>query len=181
MGIPTLISTGTPSDVANFDITSNIDSTYDEYMFVLTDIHASDDGAEFGFQVNAAGASGFNETITSSYFKAHLDEAGDGGALAYVTASDQAQGTAYQDIARNLNNDADASGAGILHLFSPSGTTYVTHFYSRIQNYEFSTPEPYSVDNFASGYINTALAIDEISFKISAGTFSGTIQMFGIA
>ena len=95
MGIPTLISTATASDAASVDITSGIDSTYDEYMFVLTDIHPETDRAYFSFQVNAAGGSGFNETITSSAFAAYHQE-DDGGtpAIQYKDANDQAQGTA---------------------------------------------------------------------------------------
>ena len=41
MGIPTLISTATASGAASVDITSGIDSTYDEYMFVCTNIYSS--------------------------------------------------------------------------------------------------------------------------------------------
>jgi hypothetical protein len=35
-------------------------------------------------------------------------------------------------------------------------------------------------NSFCGGYINTALAIDEVSFKMSSGNFDGTIQMWGL-
>ena len=177
MGIPTLISTATASDAANVDITSGIDSTYDEYMFVFTDIGPSSDDYEFTFQVNVAGASGFDETMTTTLFSATNLEA-DESALAYVTGNDQAQGTAYQTIAMNVGSGSDKSTAGILHLFSPSNTTFVTHFYSR-----FNTlgGQNLSRDDFTAGYINATAAVDEISFKMSGGNLDGVIQMYGIA
>tara|TARA_Y100000296_G_C4981450_1_gene160812 strand:+ start:10 stop:546 length:537 start_codon:yes stop_codon:yes gene_type:complete len=178
MGIPTLISTHTASDTANVDITSGIDSTYDEYMFVFTDIGPATDQTGFQFQVNAAGASGFNETMTTTYFYAFHGEDGDDTYFNYEASLDQAQETGYQPLASYLGNGADESLAGILHLFSPASTTYVKHFYSRRNYY---TSLNYTVDAFTAGYINTTTAIDEISFKMSSGNFDGVIQMYGIA
>ena len=75
MGIPTLIgSAHTPSNASSVDITSGIDSTYDEYMFVFTDINPATDAQNFQFQVNVDGQSGFNETITSTAFYAQHRE-----------------------------------------------------------------------------------------------------------
>ena len=64
MGIPTLISTSTASNAASVAITSGIDSTYDEYMFVMTDVGPATDNVVFQFQVNVAGQSGYNESIS---------------------------------------------------------------------------------------------------------------------
>ncbi len=44
-----------------------LDSTYKEYVFTFNNIHPSA-GAYFTFQGNAAGGSGYNETITSTSF-----------------------------------------------------------------------------------------------------------------
>ena len=180
MGIPTLISTSTASNAASVDITSGIDSTYDEYMFVFTDIGPADDGSEFQFQVNAATASGFNETMTTTFFRAIHDEADTTTGLAYSAAKDQAEGTSYQSITDNIGNGSDESCAGILHLFNPSSTTYVKHFYARANSYD-SGEGGYTFDNYAAGYINVTSAIDEISFKMDSGNFDGVIQMYGIA
>ena len=182
MGIPTLISTATASDAASVDITSGIDSTYDEYMFVLTDIHPETDRAYFTFQVNAAGQSGFNETITSSSWAAYHKEVDSSGTptIAYKSGNDQAQGTAYQILEQEVDADNDSCTAGILHLFSPSSTTYVKHFYSRLST-SLDGGEAYSNESYVSGYINTTTAIDEIYFKFSSGNMNGVIQMYGIS
>ena len=178
MAIPTLISTSTASNSSSIDITSGIDSTYDEYMFVFTDIGPATDNVNFTFQVNAADQSGFNETITSTNFRALQNEAGSETSLAYNTGADQGQGTAYQLLNNQQGSDTTESGAGILHLFSPSNTTYVKHFYCTIN---MKNNQTMTKNGFTAGYINVTAAIDEISFKMSSGNFDGVIQMYGIA
>ena len=178
MGIPTLISTSTASNASSVDITSGIDSTYDEYMFVCTDIGPATDSADFGFQVNVAGQSGFNEVMTTSSFMTYHAEDGSAADIGYEINHDQAQGTGYQKLTDDGGNGSDESSAGILHLFSPSNTTYVTHFYSRFHQYHKNS----RADTlFIGGYINATGAVDEISFKMSSGNFDGVIQMYGIA
>ena len=178
MGIPTLISTSTASDSSSIDITSGIDSTYDEYMFVFTDVGPATDNVKFGFQGNADGQSGFNETITSTAFNAYHNEAGGTTNLSYQAVDDQAQGTAFQSLGWELGNGADESCSGILHLFSPSNTTYVTHFYARTNMYNYHN---LSREGLVAGYFNLTGAIDEISFKMTSGNFDGVIQMYGIS
>ena len=178
MGIPTLISTATASDASEVDITSGIDSTYDEYMFVFTDINPASDAQPFQFQVNAAGQSGFNEVITSTVFYSYHNENDVASGIAIHASKDQAQGTDYQPIGFGVGNGADESCAGILHLFSPSNTTYVKHFYCRSNSYESDNR---SWEGYVAGYINVTAAIDEISFKFNSGNFDGVIQMYGIA
>ena len=51
-----------------------LDSTYKEYMFEFINIHPSANDSYFTFQANAVGESGFNETITSSMFRAYNKE-----------------------------------------------------------------------------------------------------------
>ena len=185
MGIPTLIKTLTASDSASLAFVDGaasvvLDSTYDEYMFVCTDIGPATDLTDFSFQVNAtddAGGGYDTSLITSTSFYAYHSE-GDASELAYNTDQDLAQSASFQSIAYGLANDSDGSAAGILHLFSPSSTTYVKHFYSR-----FSCMHANSAENefTVAGYINDTTAIDEIQFKMSSGNFDGVIQLFGIA
>ena len=181
MGIPTLISTSTASDSSSIDITSGIDSTYDEYMFVFTDINPATDAAAFQFQVNATDDPGGDydtSLITSSYFRAKHNEDGSGAELAYSTGNDLAQSASFQNLYHSLGNGSDESCAGVMHLFNPSSTTYVKHFYSRMAGY-FEGND--AGQTFAAGYINDTTAIDDIQFKMSSGNFDGVIQMYGIA
>ena len=172
-----LLSTQTASNSASISFTSGITSAYKEYIFRFIDINPATDDMEFTFQVNAVSGSGYNETITSTYFYALHDEADSQTGLTYGTADDQAQGTAFQAVADAIGNGADECCAGELHLFNPSSTTYVKNFYSRVQMYHTGNM---SVDRYAAGYMNTTSAIDEIQFKMSSGNFDGKIKMYGI-
>jgi len=180
MGIPTLISTTTADgSVTNVTITSGIDSTYDEYMFVCTDIDWATAGQNFYFQVNVDGQSGYNETVTNTWFETKHAEDDSGTAyVSYSTGNDQAQGTANIEVYGDSENDADSSVSGILHLFSPSNTTYVKHYYARFTGMRNNANMG---EVFTAGYINVSGAIDEIKFGVGSGNFGGVIQMYGIA
>ena len=178
MGIPTLISTATASGTSEVSITSGIDSTYDEYMFVLTDINPVEDDRRLLFQCSIDGGSNYNVTITSTNFRAYSAEDGSAAALAYDTGSDQAQGTAFQKFTGTGGTGADESMAGILHLFSPSSTTYVKHFYGTTNTYK---QDDVSDVVHVAGYFNDANDINAIQFKMDSGDFNGVIQMYGIA
>ena len=177
----TLITTNTSSGAATSDFTTGIDSTYKLYIFKFYDVNPATDAAEFTFQANAVGASGYNETITSTYFQAYNEEGGEGGALSYVAAQDQAQGTAYQALGNTWGNAADESGAGTLWLFNPSNTTYVKHFYATVSGYDGSSGgNNYAQNNYVAGYFNTTTAIDDIQFKMDSGNMDAVIKMYGV-
>jgi hypothetical protein len=174
-----LLSTQTASSSATIDFTSNIDSTYKEYVFKFFNLHPATDNVNFTFQANVSGASGFNETMTTTSFRAYHSEDGQYSALNYNTADDQAQGTSYQIISEGNDNDNDNGLSGELTLFDPSSTTFVKHFISRCCTYNHGIVG--MEDEFAAGYFNTTSAIDEVSFKMSSGNIdAGTIKMYGV-
>ena len=174
----TYISTATASGSASLDITSGIDSTYNEYQFHFVNMHPATDEVWFQFQVNADGASGFNEVITSSVFRAYNVEDDSSNGVGYATWADQGQGTAYQPLLVQVGNDNDQSCSGILTLYNPSSTTYVKHFTARANESHYLDT---TIDYYSAGYINTTNAIDEISFQFSSGNIdAGTIHMYGV-
>ena len=180
--IPTHIKTITASGdttVSFVDGASSVvlDSTYDEYMFVCTDIGPATDEAYFTFNGSSDSGSNYNVTKTTTSFRAYHSEGGS-GALGYDAANDHAQGTGFQYLTEYQANEADASAAGILHIFRPASTTYVTHFYSR---FHYMQASDYAIQMFAAGYFNVTAALDAFQFKMSAGAFDGVIQLYGIA
>ena len=181
LGSLTHIATQTASSSASLSFTSGIDSTYKEYIFYFVNIHPSAE-ADFTFQGNAVGESGYNETITSTSFDAFHRENGTQSNLNYNGGGDQAQGTSFQILNYDayIENDNDSSLSGFLHLFNPSSTVHVKHFIARTQHMGISG-DPLSHDNFCAGYFNTTSAIDEIQFKMSSGNIdSGQILLFGL-
>jgi hypothetical protein len=185
-GTLTLIKTLTASsssDLSFVDGSSSVvlDSTYKEYLFIFNDIHPATNGAAFTFQANASGGSGYNETITSTQFQAYHKEDGSASGIGYNTSNDQAQGTGFQKLNGNIRNDNDASGAGYLHIFNPSSTTFVKHFTAVMVEPEDGSPTPLA-NLYTAGYFNTTSAIDEFQFKMDSGNIdAGTIQLFGVS
>jgi len=173
------ISSQTASGSASISFTSGIDSTYDEYVFYFVNLHPATDNVPFTFQASTDGGSNYNVTMTTTAFRAYHNENDGGAAVSYQTTSDQAQGTGYQQIAfYGVDNDVDSSASGVLHLFNPSSTTYVKHYYSTTQ---FVGETNYSGNAFSAGYFNTTSALNAVSFKFSSGnTDAGTIYLYGI-
>ncbi len=173
-----LISSQTASSSASISFTSGITSSFGEYIFKFYTLHPSVDNVDFLFQVNASGESGYNETITSSSFRAEHNENDYAAYMAYHPDSDQAQGTAYQNIMQDTGADNDHGCAGELHLFNPASTTYAKLFYSRMTATSAADEEK---DHYRAGYINTTAAITQISFKMESGNIdAGKIKMFGV-
>ena len=177
-----LISTQTASSSATIDFTSGIDSTYKEYIFKFIDIHPATDKANFQFQVDTGTNTNYNQTITSTFFVAYNQEDSGTTGLAYDGNHDQAQGTAFQDIAKEINGDNDGCGSGTLHLFNPSSTTFVKHFICRSQVYVApSSGTDFSQDMNTAGYINTTTALTRVRFKFSSGNIdSVTIKLYEV-
>jgi len=175
-GVWNLILTQTASASATIDFTSGLDSTYDEYVFKFINIHPSA-SANFTFQGNAAGGADYDETITSSFFISSHAEGDTSASVGYNTDNDQAQGTGFQRIGV-VGTDNDSCTSGVLHLFNPSSTTFIKHFFSRGCMNNGTTQQ----DEYSAGYFNTTSAIDEIQFKMSSGNIdAGTISLYGIS
>ena len=159
-------------------INSGISTTYGEYIFKFYNINPSTDGAFFHFQANATDSTSYDESIVSTCFYAnHAEDNSGTPGFAYLTDHDQV-GTAFQNIMTGIGSAANESTAGELHLFDPASTTYAKHFYTCMNMTQ--GPAVKTSNMFFAGYINTATAIDDIKFKMSAGNFDGTIKMWGV-
>jgi len=174
-----LLETQTASSSATISFTSNIDSTYKEYIFKFINVHPATDTAKLQFQGNASGGSGYNETITSSFFYGVHTENDGTAAVAYDGDNDLAQSTNFQPLIGSIGNGNDESCSGYLCLFDPSNTTFVKHFITRTSGYYHGDGNS---DSYAAGYFNTTSAIDEIQFKMSSGNIdSGTFKLYGVS
>ena len=173
-----LLATETASSSATISFTSNIDSTYKEYIFKFIDIHPATDQKNLTFQVDTGTNTNYNQTITSSSFYLYHNEGDTTTSLQYITGYDQAQGTGFQILSESTGNANDECVCGTLHLFDPSNTTFVKHFMSRTQAAEGTG---YSGDTYVAGYINTTTAITRVQFKMVSGNIdAGTIKMYGV-
>ena len=179
LGDLVFISRSTASSSSSLSITSGIDSTYKEYIFILNSIHPASDNISFQFNgTDDTSSHSFDITKTTTAFNAYHSESGSEASLGYRSADDVAQGTGYHTFSHQASNDNDASLSGFLHLFDPSNTTFVKHFVARISG---NNEDNHAQDNFSAGYFNTTAAITGLDFKFSSGNIdSGTIDMYGV-
>ena len=183
-GVPTgsliLLSTQTASASASISFTSGIDSTYDSYVFKFINLHPSVQNANPQFNFSTDGGLNYNVTKTSTAFRAYHFEGDLSAVLEYQAAHDLAQGTGFQNLTY-VGNDNDMSVSGSLKLFSPSSTTYVKHYISRVNTYGDGGGQDLSEDWYTAGYGNTTSAINAIKFQMSSGNIDdGIIKMYGV-
>ena len=154
-----------------------LDDTYKEYLFTWNNIHPASDSENFtvGFR---DGSTDYDATKTTTVFRTYHDEADSGTGLGYRTGEDIAQGTGFQIINFEVDNDADSCCCGTLHLFDPSNTTFMKHFISRGQTVQTAST---SREDYVAGYCNVTAAIDAVQFKMSSGNIdAGDICLYGI-
>ena len=177
-GAWTLIQTQTASGDSTISFTSGIDSTYDEYCFKFINIHPATNIVNFTFQADTGTNTSYNQTMTTTYFRAYHNEADATPAFSYDTGRDQAQGTAFLTLLGDCGSDNDEGGSGTLHIFSPSSSTFVKHFIATTSS---SHQAPAARHELMAGYFNTTTALTRFQFKMASGDIdAGTISLFGI-
>ena len=175
-----LITTNTiTSGVSSSSFTSNINSTYDTYLFKFINIHAANEYDAFQINFSTDGGSNYNVTKTTTFFRARHNEAGNTTGIPYETGQDIAQGTGYQNLTYNNGISNDESTSGTIFLFNPSNTTFVKHFISINSGLEGGG---FYQNTYVAGYANTTSAINAVDFKMSSGNIdSGVIKMYGLS
>ena len=179
MAMKLLTTNSDSTDVASVAFTSSIDSTYKLYIFKFYDVNPATDSSILGMQFSTDGGSNYGMTVTStSFYATHSEDDSSADSLTYQTAADLAQSTSDVQLHRSIGSGADESLAGELHLFNPSNTTYVKHFYGRFNEYQSND---ISTDRFIAGYVNQASDnIDAIIFRMDSGNMDGVIKMYGV-
>ena len=176
----TLLSSQTAADAGSIAFTSSIagfNGDYKLYIFKFIDMNPESDSVDLLFNGSIDAGSNYNVTKTTTFFNARHNEADDSDALEYQTGRDLAQVTTGHSITFQTGTGADESAAGTLWLFNPSNTTYVKHWYSITQFYNYANA---SHVQYNAGYFNVTGAIDEVQFKCSSGNFDGIVKMYGV-
>ena len=143
---------------------------------------SSDVVLEFSFQADTGTNTSYNQTVTSTFFKAQhrQDDAVTG--LSYDTGADLAQSTNFQRLGFNLDNSNEDSFSGTLTIFEPYSSTFVKHFISTNNyTYDGDANEQYTFNTFVAGYFNTTTALTRFRFKMESGNIdAGTFKLYGI-
>ena len=170
-----LVDSTTCSNTAS--VTYTLSNAYNEYVFDCITINPVTDNVSIQFQVSNDGTN-YNKEIQSSFYVAYNTETGSPTDLVYDGLHDQALGTSFQTIFKEVGNDADQACVVKLHLFNPASTTFVKNFYARGTGTLY---HQYVQDQFTAGYINDTAAMTSIRFQMSSGNIkAGKIKMYGI-
>ena len=170
-----LVDSTTCSNTAS--VTYTLSNAYNEYVFDCITINPVTDNVQLQFQVSSDGTN-YNKPIQSTFYVAYNTETGSPTDLVYDGLHDQALGTSFQTIFKEVGNDADQACVVKLHLFNPASTTFVKNFYARGTGTLY---HQYVQDQFTAGYINDTAAMTSIRFQMSSGNINaGKIKMYGI-
>jgi hypothetical protein len=181
-GAMTLIKTLTASNSANLTFlhgSSDVvfDSTYKEYIFKIINSHPIANPGIISFQATTDGTN-YNTAVTSTYFRAFHNEAGNSTALQYAAGFDQAQGTAVINLDSGSGSGNHEASSGTLTIFNPADTTFVKHFIGQVSD---ENDGDFNHNVFTAGYFNTTSALTGIRFQLDSGNIdSGTIKMYGV-
>jgi hypothetical protein len=180
-----LLETQTASSSGTISFTSNIDSTYKEYIFKFINVHPATNNTKLQFQSSTNSGSSYGITITSTAFFATHSEDGGTSSLSYDANDDLAQSTSFMPLSFDgIGNANDDNLSGMLQLFDPSNTTFVKHFIgtTNITRINTGQSQNYSLESFSAGYFNTTSAIDAVQFKMASGDIdSGTFKLYGVS
>ena len=158
-------------------VTFTLTNTYKEYVFECSTINPVTDNVQLQFQTSSDGTN-YNNPITSSFYVAYNTETSSTNGFTYDGLWDQANGTGYQTIFKEVGGDADQACSAVMHLFNPSSTTYVKQFFASGIG---SLHHQYIQNQFAAGFVNATAAMTSIRFQMSSGNINaGTITMYGI-
>ena len=175
---PKLILSQTASDSASISFTSGIDSTYDHYMFVFVNMRPVTNSQQFKWQVSSDGGSSYGMTTTSTAFRYYHYEDNTASGGGYVSGDAVTQSTSYIPTLEQIGSAGDQSASGILHLYSPSSTTYMKNFACHVASMHTLG---IILDCSTSGIVNSTSAINAIDFKMGSGNIAdGTIKMYGV-
>ena len=155
-----------------------VDDTYDVYIFKLIRTVCTYDDHYLQFNGSTDG-SNFNVAKTWTFWDAwHADDDTASG-YQYETSYDGPNDTDYCPISYNVGAAQGKNQCGELHLYNPSSTTYMKHFYSCIQ---INRDNARSYNCYVGGYMNTTSAITAVGFRYEGpNTFaSGIIKQYGL-
>lgn len=159
-----LITSQSFTAVSSVSMNNCFTSTYEHYKVTFTIVAGTLD-ANFDFRFRASGA----DNSTSDYFFS-----ADGKDATATPRTSSGNGSTSGRVAINVANTRNVSGSFDVHSPLSSG-------YKSLQgqsSYEFSSVGTHVLTNFFVGN-RTATAYDGFSLYPTAGTFTGTLRVYG--
>ena len=174
IGAWTRVAGSIAGTVATVDFTTGINSTYDEYEFVLKNVLPITDNTTLRVQVSSDAGTTW-QTGTNHYTFGRTTEFGGGGASSAGTSDSDAF-----EVGQNLSNVVTEPLFGEICLPNPSNGNIFKPIYSRMS---FIAQDSNNVVNHTSAfYKGGTAAISGVRFIMGSGNIArGTFVMYGRA
>ena len=167
------LSETTISNDATVDITSGIDSTYDNYVIELINIVPATTNQQIYLRVTDDGGSTFKAGATDYEFHYNASNSAAG-----TYSGGNSTGAAQIAMGNVITNGGSASGNITIKLYNPASSALQTCVGGTGVTIQTTSP---ALCNFAGTYTATA-AINGVRFLMASGNLtSGTIRLYGIA
>ena len=172
-GLVHLQTTNITTGTASVEFTSNIDSTYNAYFFVLSDVHPASDGQPLEMRVSANGGSSY---LSTNYGFTHQGRTAAGSELAHSATND----SNFDLSSQNVGNADDESIGVQLYLHKPSQTD--PHKLINGTSTVVDNSNTVSTSVFGGMNYNTINPINAVKFNFGSGNIDrGNFTMFGVA
>lgn len=167
-----LLNEQTVSGVSAVNFTNLITSTYKNYIVEFFDVSLSTNAASVVLQYSTNNGSSYDTGANYTY---SMHQANQG---TFDSSMSNGSNTAFISILHSMSNGGTSRGSGDLKLFNPHGTTSYKHcVYRSFSN--SSDGNPY--ERVAGGQWQNTAAYNAFRLTATAGTFSGTFRLYGIA
>ena len=176
------ISSVTASNSATMEFTSNIDSTYDTYVFVGSHLIPTVDSSFLTMQYYDSGA----DWALPSYGAALRGNNQNTAVTQGITPSTTGyfQTTTFNAFGAISNLTARGGVNFVYYVFNPSNTTYYTHAIGTLSSIPSSTVSSDGVSFDFTHQFHRTQAVTGVRFRVDNTTTgniaSGTIRMYGI-
>ncbi len=166
-----LLSTATiSSGVSEVDITSNIDSTYKNYIVEITNMHVATNDQEFRMRLFQGGS-----VDTGSVYDYGFQRVQSNNNNVYTSSSNVAQ----IQLNAATSNASDAGLNGRFYIANPASTTFNTHVKYDL-NYQIDGDNVAMIDGIAR--IEETAAVDGVRFYMGSGNIdAGIFKLYGVA
>lgn len=157
------------SGVAQVDFTSNIDSTYKNYMITITNMHVATDSSEFRMRFFTS--IGIRDGAIYDYGFQRVSTA----ASNVYTSSENVAQIQLNASTDNLN---EAGVNGRFYISDPASTTFNTHVRYQL-DYQIDGDQTNMIDGV--GRIEDTAAVTGVRFYMSSGNIdSGLFKLYGV-
>jgi len=172
-GLVHLSTVNITSGTATVSFTSDIDSTYNAYLFILSDVHPATDAQPLEMTVSTDGGSSY---ISTNYSFAHQGRTDGTSELSHCATND----SVFDMSSQNVGNAADETISSRIYLHKPAGTN--SHKLINVTSTVIANDNAVSVSIMGGANHSTTAAIDAVRFKFGSGNIDrGNFSMFGVA